>query len=478
MRRIVPIVAALSVMGFLVAVLAGGCARESAPVPIGAGGMPPLPRVVIETDDQAVRDQMLEAQAAAEAAPNDADASGRLGMVYEVYQYPAAALVCYERASRLAPTAHAWPYLAGRLERGFGSAENARRWFQAALERAPGNAPVLMALGEMDLEAGALDGARARFQAARDANPRAIAPRFGLARVAAEVGDHESAQPLLEEIAAAAPSYAPALYALGMSYRALGRLDDAERAMAAAAQGNQSPPDVDPVVATMMQHHGGVHRAYLDGHALFQRGALEEARVALEEVIRAQPDHYGALAMLGQTAMRLNRPGEAMTYFERTLALNPTNTIVSRPYALLLHRAGRSGEAEQILQSVIDAGGDLPDDYHVLGAIISRDGSRVRESARLFALALQRSPAHAEARRALRSTLPRVAAEEGAADWLAGLSEEASEVVEIWFELGRVRADAGETAGAIEAWERALELDANIPGLARRLDVLRRQSGG
>jgi tetratricopeptide (TPR) repeat protein len=55
----------------------------------------------------------------------------------------------------------------------------------------------------------------------------------------------------------------------------------------------------------------------------FLVGDYEKSLKDCDEVIKRNPQHFGALAGYGQIYLRLNEPEKALAYFQRALAVNP-----------------------------------------------------------------------------------------------------------------------------------------------------------
>jgi tetratricopeptide (TPR) repeat protein len=52
-------------------------------------------------------------------------------------------------------------------------------------------------------------------------------------------------------------------------------------------------------------------------------GEYEKSLADCDEVMKRNPDHFGALSGYGQIYLRLQQPERALPYFERALAVNP-----------------------------------------------------------------------------------------------------------------------------------------------------------
>jgi len=55
----------------------------------------------------------------------------------------------------------------------------------------------------------------------------------------------------------------------------------------------------------------------------FLVGDYDKSLADCDEVIKRNPHHWGALSGYGQIYMQLDRPEDALTYFQRALAVNP-----------------------------------------------------------------------------------------------------------------------------------------------------------
>jgi tetratricopeptide (TPR) repeat protein len=422
--------------------------------------------------------QLSEARQAVDSHADDATANGRLGMLLELYQYPAAAQVAYSRAVILAPDEFRWRYYLGRLERGGGDPAAAVTTLTAALALDPGYVPALVELGAAQLDQGASSEAEAAFREALSAAPDSVAARLGLGRTLAARSAHGEAVEVLEPALARAPAHSPLHYALGLSYRALGRADDAERHLAIAARTGNANPDPDPLLAALADLEVGVDRDYREAKQLYLRGRFTEAIERFQAVVAARPEDSSAYGALGAALMRADRGAEALAAFARSVELDPAKADTSRQYALLLLRARRYAEAEEQLRKVLAQGGDHPDDHHVLGATLIGLGRPVAAIAE-FERALELKPDHADARRALTQILwqqtSTVDDDLEAMPYLERLVELEPRHVQAWTVLAGIREGSGDLAGALAALDRALAINPDLaPVTAKRAELRQR----
>lgn len=248
--------------------------------------VPALPRLALDTYPAAARSAIAAAYAAAEARPADAKAAGDLGRVLHAWEQWDAARGAYARAQALDPAAFEWRYLDAVVLRRLARPDQADSLLRESLARAPGYLPAKLALAEALLEAGNLDEARRLFEGLSDP-ATGPAVQFGLGTIAAREGRHTDAVRHLERAIALYPEFAAAHYAVARAYRALGRREDAEAALARHARyGAQWPAIEDPVLA-------GVSALREDAGALVQRGVKRAEAGDIEGAIAA---HVAALA--------------------------------------------------------------------------------------------------------------------------------------------------------------------------------------
>jgi tetratricopeptide (TPR) repeat protein len=249
--------------------------------------VPALPRLALDSYPAAARTAIAAAYAAAQARPSDAKAAGDLGRVLHAWEQWDAARASYARAQALAPKAFEWHYLDAAVLRRLARPEHAVAALREALARAPDYLPAKLTLAETLLEAGSLDEARRLFEGLHDP-AAAPAAQFGLGTIAARQGRHAEAAGHLEKAIELYPEFASAHYAVARAYRALGRREEAEAALARHAKyGARWPAVEDPVLA-------GVAALREDAGALVQRGVKRADAGDIEGAIAA---HVAALAL-------------------------------------------------------------------------------------------------------------------------------------------------------------------------------------
>lgn len=468
-RNTALVVGALTVMAVGLALYFSGALRA-------APDLEPIPEIRVTTTDRAVREQLVEARQVVEDDPHDAAANGRLGMLYELYLYPEAMRVCYQRASQLAPRQFRWKYHLGRTERMLGDADAAIVTLRSALEIDQEYVPAIAELGEAYLEGGRSTEAETTFRSALRRNPQSCAALLGLGRVMAKRGEHDAAIGQYQPALRIAPSHAPLHYALGLSYRALGETDKAQLHLEKARNGKPANPDADPLRAEIGDLEVGIDADFRRAAQLLNSGQYDRGITLLRKVVAADPDHHGAFASLGRALLLVNQPVEALTAYESAIALDPANVACLRASSMLLYRAQRFQTAVERLQMVFDSGLSNADDHHLYGAI-QMQLRRPAEAIRHFEIALEQKPDHVDARRGLLAMLKfqvdQAATDAEAVSILQRIVQLEPRDTQALSVLGARLERMGDLAAALDAFERVLAVNPNLPDVVRKRDELR-----
>jgi tetratricopeptide (TPR) repeat protein len=392
--------------------------------------LPPLPRLALDTYPAAAREAIARAHRDATARSPNADAAGALGRVLHAWEQWDGAHHAYTRAQALAPHAFEWPYLdAVVLQRLARHAESAAR-LRLALAVSPDYLPARVKLAESLFEADDLDESQRLFgQLVREpaAEPAA---EFGLGRIAAARGLHDAAITHLQRAVALFPEWGAAHYALALSYRALGRRDEAQRALDRHTQyGPRWPALEDTALAA-------INALRDDARATVQRGVRLAERGDLEGAIRA---HEAALVL------------------EPSLAEAHANLIT------LYGRARNFAKAEEHYRAVVLLGANLSTAHYDYGVLLGLQ-EKWDLAAEAYGLAIAVNPLHAQAHHNLGQILERRRQFDAAADAYRRALDSQPTFRLARFNLGRMLLALGRPDTAIVELEKLTEpRDAEAP---------------
>jgi len=178
------------------------------------------------------------------------------------------------------------------------------------------------------------------------------------------------------------------------------------------------------------------------GALLAQRKQWPEARAAYERALRLQPRLAGAHNNLGNALLALGEPAQALAAFDEALALQPGLVAAQGNRGRALLALGRHVDAARAFEQAITA---RPADAALRGhaATAWAAAGRLGEAVAMQREAVALAPADLAQR----------------------------------FALGNLLKESGNAAGAVDAWEAVLALDAGHAEAACNLSLLRPQRG-
>jgi arylsulfatase A-like enzyme/Flp pilus assembly protein TadD len=190
--------------------------------------------------------------------------------------------------------------------------------------------------------------------------------------------------------------------------------------------------------------------------AHYSNGRLAEAEKLAREVISARPSMANGYEYLATVLKELGRPAEAVEVLELAVRRGVDHPSVIRQLGLGLSEVGRAADAITLLASA-ESGDDL-DALNALGAAYFTAG-KLAEADRVYARVLRLDAGNTRALESL-----------GSVELARGRPAEARRHLEralqannglpiAWNSLGVARQFLGDTPGALEAWQEAVELD-------------------
>jgi tetratricopeptide (TPR) repeat protein len=189
--------------------------------------------------------------------------------------------------------------------------------------------------------------------------------------------------------------------------------------------------------------------------ALQRQGRLREAEKIYTRVLKAEPDHFDALNMLGIVKAQLGRMGEAHRLLSAAVRINPREPGAWANLGQVLHALKRNQEAAECLDK---ARALAPDDVGILNqhanALLSL--GRHEDALEEFRQVLARVPQHREAR--VNSGVAHAAlgaSEQAVAEFDSALSI-APGHLPAHYNRGLALHDLGRYAAAIDALERVV----------------------
>jgi tetratricopeptide (TPR) repeat protein len=332
--------------------------------------VPPLPRLALDTYPPAARDAISRAHRDASARSTDPEAVGALARVLHAWEQWDAAHDAYARAEALAPQAFEWHYLDGVvLQRLARHAEAAERLRPAAA----GYLPARVKLAEALLEAGELDESHRLFEGLVREQAAERAAQLGLGRIAAARGLHDEAIAHLQRAVDLFPEWGAAYYALALSYRALGRRDEAQRALDRQAQyGPRWPALEDRVLAAVTTLRDDAQAKVRRGVKLAEAGNLDAAIAEHEAALVQEPSLAEAHANLISLYGRTRNWARAEAHYRAVVAMGVNLSTVHYDYGVLLGLQEKWDLAAEAYRQAIAVNPHHAQAYNNLGQILER----------------------------------------------------------------------------------------------------------
>jgi protein O-GlcNAc transferase len=421
-----------------------------------ADSSPDLPRITYDNFLPAVRDQVKKAYAAAQASPDDAEASGRLGMVFDAYEQFDSAEVCYRRAHMLDVRSFRWLYYLGWVQAAQGRHEDAVATLAAALRSKPDDLPSQLRLAESLIAIGKWDESQRVVESITRAHAEDAEAHYIVGRVAAARNDLPAAASAFGRSCELFPQYGAAHYALAMAYRKLGREEAAQQQFALYDQNKTAvPPLDDPLRREVAALNLGSVAHIRRGADLERVGRLDESIAEQQAALRVDPGavqaHINLVALYG----RLGRFDEAERHYHAAVAIDSNQADLHYNYGVLLLKQGRAGDAETAFLESVRINPHYADAHDNLGVIYEQQGL-LTDAFEHFSAAVAARPDD----RAAHFHMGRILANQQKFDdaiqhFLQTLAPEDENTPRNLYALGATYARAGDTANALTYMRRA-----------------------
>ncbi len=278
---------------------------------------------------------------ALELMPDSADALLSLAYLTAERGDYDAATAHIDEATSLIPDAPQ-PYIArSRLYQVQREPDDARVQLRKALDKRENYPAAVEMIGWTYLNEGECDLAVRQFQTLMAEQPRSADGLVGMGFARLCDGDPVKALEYLRKAVKLDPYDEWAYIGLGAAYQAQERWDEADLAFAQALQVGLA--DAEP------------HRDL--GSALFQQGGTEAAQAEFDLALRLNPEgieNASTHAKIGYLAMIDGKLDAAETHARQALGLDPNDTTAQLVLGMALVRQGKTGEAIDVLESLVD----------------------------------------------------------------------------------------------------------------------------
>jgi tetratricopeptide (TPR) repeat protein len=334
----------------------------------------------------------------ATAQPGDAVAVGALARTLHAWEQWDAGHETYARAQALAPRTFDWFYLDAVVLQRLARHGDAVARLEQALRLLPDYLPARVKLAESLVESGDLDRAEPLFDALRREPASEPAAERGLGRIAAIRKRHDAAVAHLERAVSLFPEWGAAYYTLALSYRALGRRDDAQRALERHQQyGPRWPAIDDPVLRTVTALRDDAQTRLEEGLKLASRGDVAGAIAAHEAALAIDPSIAQAHANLISLYGGQRNWAKAEEHYRAVVALGFNLGDAHYDYGVLLGMQEKWDAAADAYRKAIAVNPRHAQAHNNLGQILERD-RRLEEAAAEYRAACESQPTFRVAR--------------------------------------------------------------------------------
>jgi tetratricopeptide (TPR) repeat protein len=259
-----------------------------------------------------------------------------------------------------------------------GDLSGALKEYERGLAMAPDHLNLLNSLGVCQGRLGRAREALVTFQRIVALDPANMMAHYNLGYTHLLAGRLSEAEAALAKAAELAPDNFETLFHLGRAALELGHLDKALPALKRAGEVGENRPAVFRLL----------------GEALLLAHDHQGALAAFKKAVKTTPDDAYSLSALG--ILFADFSGDlpvAHSLFQRSVELEPTNSLYRQRLGRLLFNMGDFSGAEHHLKMATEHGSQAPEVYYQLGRVAEETG-RPGEARDHFAAALAQDPAY------------------------------------------------------------------------------------
>jgi tetratricopeptide (TPR) repeat protein len=391
-----------------------GAPMVEVPVPVDLDRLDPQLRAYIAEKVRWVREK-----------PSDARREATLGMVYAANALWKEALVAFQNTARLKPGEPLAQLYIGVATLELGNLPSAQKVFHNVTARFPDFAPGFYRLGDASLRLGVVPEAETSFQRLIALAPREWRGYAGLAEVRMRQSRFAEAAQLLEKALLLDPTAKNAHHLLGLAYRGLGRMAEAQRELGLGTDAISYPmPDAWSVTArqhmkllpdqfemaedyaragtpikgvlllqTALSYHPGDATVMNNlAVAYLRSGQPDQARSLALQIVHQDDRNQSALLTLSTSCASLGLTNDALTYATRAVEMAPDTAAAHMAEANALLGMERDLAAVAGLQAALRCDPKSVHIHNQLGDVLLRNLKRPEEALKHYQQASQLDP--------------------------------------------------------------------------------------
>ncbi len=251
------------------------------------------------------------------------NAYGRLGMVYQAWQFQELARATYWNARQLDPDDYRWPYYLAVYYEEAGEFDSAINHYRKSLALKSDYANSWLRLAEVSLEAAAVDDAEQAYLEALNLDQEMAAAIAGLGTVAMRREQYDVAIDRFESALKLQPEASQLHYRLALAYRHTGDLGRARAHL--EKRGERIPSQPDPVIELMKARTKPSSHFSDAARQAFEKGNYQRAISGYRLAVDIDPTNVSAYVGAARLYLEIDRPEQARQLLGRALELEPDN---------------------------------------------------------------------------------------------------------------------------------------------------------
>lgn len=258
---------------------------------------------------------------AVDAQPKSTDPRVQLALAFEANELWARAESCWDQALSMDPDQAVWlAHRAAALTKR-GALDEGMEGYERAVELDPYLVAARQRLGLLLLEQGQDELALTEFREVMQRFPQSALPYIGAAQALNNLEREEEAVKACLQALEHDTGNRRAHYVLGLAYRGLGRMAEAERELALGAD-SETEILPDPLSGRLASYRRGYGARVQDALAHINSGEPERAIPLLSKALEARPNDRAVLVNLGVAYINRKRYSEGIEVLHKAHALD------------------------------------------------------------------------------------------------------------------------------------------------------------